>query len=119
MKKGLIIGVLALSVSLLAPGVSFGEADTDYTWDHKLLRGATNIITSPLEIPHDMYNEAKDKNIIHGLTFGLFKGVSDGITRLGAGIIDTAFFGLKMPDAHNAPLVEPEYFLESYSLKLF
>jgi len=116
MKKGLILSVLALSVTFLVPGVSFAE---DYTWDQKLIRGATNIVTSPLEIPHDMYNESKDKNIIHGLTFGLFKGVSDGITRLGAGVIDVAFFGLKMPDPHNAPLVTPEYFLQSYDLKLF
>jgi len=118
MKKGLVLSVLALSMTFLVPGVSFAE-DTDYTWNQKLIRGATNIVTSPLEIPHDMYHESKDKNIIHGLTFGLFKGVSDGITRLGAGVIDTVFFGLKVPDAHNAPLVEPEYFLASYDLKLF
>jgi len=118
MKNGLIALITILALTLLVPGMSYGET-TDYTWDQKLIRGATNIITSPLEIPHDMYTETTDNGLFSGLTMGIFKGLGDGIVRLGAGAVDLLTFPVKYPDAANAPLVEPEFILTSYGVTFF
>jgi len=119
MRHGLITLVTILAMTLLLPGISYGADKADYTWNDKLIRGATNIITSPLEIPHHVYTEGKDKSFTHGLTGGLFKGLTEGITRLGTGLVDIVTFPFNYPDAHNAPLMEPEYFLAGYGYKIF
>ena len=85
----------------------------------KFGRGCVNIVSSPLEIPNQMYLLADnaDKNSKYGLRTaaaaieGLFMGVGYTFWRLGAGVYDLITF--PVPN-YEYCLITPPYFTVSF-----
>jgi len=89
-------------------------------WDRqqlgKLKRGAINVISSPLEMPHQIKKtlregSEKSKNPIGQAVEGIFKGAGFFIWRLATGLWDVATFNVEIPAGY-APVFEPEYIFD-------
>lgn len=82
-------------------------------------RGLTNIITSPLELPAQMYNRAAYQQEYDNNPFAIIGGFLEGIPmgiiyfgwRLGAGCYDFATFPFERCDES---IIDPEYVTFSY-----
>ena len=77
---------------------------------NKALRGITNIVLSPMEIPKNVINTSNISNPFYGIIGGIFKGLVHTAGRMGAGMIDLVFFPL--PTKANVDPIYPwnEYF---------
>ncbi|OHB33797.1 MAG: hypothetical protein A2X84_06010 [Desulfuromonadaceae bacterium GWC2_58_13] len=76
---------------------------------YKLVRGLTNIVTSPAEIPKQIIVTARDRGAI-GPVVGFFKGIGMTIMRAGIGAWETiSFFVPNSLDGDYAPILKPEY----------
>lgn len=111
----LVITLLALFITF--PALTHAEYPEDYPRMMKFKRGITNVVTSPLEIPHNIKTywkkdvtkkPARIKNALVGTGRGLFRMVG----RLGAGLWDTLTFNVEYPKNFK-PLIQPEYICES------
>lgn len=71
---------------------------------NKALRGFTNIVLSPMEIPKNIIDISNISNPFYGLTGGLFKGLVYSLGRISAGLIDLIFFPLP-----TKPNIDPIY----------
>jgi putative exosortase-associated protein (TIGR04073 family) len=86
-------------------------------------RGLTNIITSPFELPAQMYNRAAYQQEFNNNPFAIIGGFLEGIPmgiiyfgwRLGAGCYDFATFPFERCDQS---IIEPEYVTFSYKTLL-
>lgn len=84
-----------------------GQAE--YQWTDKLTRGATNIVTSPLEIPRTISNKSAEEGVAVGWTGGLVGGVINGVVRLGAGLVEVVTSPFNWPNENKEAFLEPEY----------
>lgn len=76
---------------------------------YKFIRGITNIVTSPAEIPKQIVITTRDRGAI-GPVLGLFKGAGMTIVRAGIGAWETILFMLPNNLAGDfAPILKPEY----------
>jgi putative exosortase-associated protein (TIGR04073 family) len=82
----------------------------------KLIRGVGNILTGCLEIPVNVYQTSKEKNVFIGLTWGLIKGLGMSVVRTAAGVYDTLTFPFPLPESYK-PVMEPEFVFSSNSSK--
>lgn len=103
------LGLIFIGTKLPIAGA---EEVASYDWSDKLLRGALNMVTSPIEIARSIHTTTEDKNLAVGWTIGLAKGLADGLVRFGAGFIDFVTFPFNFPDDEKAPLLDPEYVWE-------
>lgn len=86
-------------------------------------RGLTNIITSPLELPAQMYNRAAYQQEFNNNPFAIIGGFLEGIPmgiiyfgwRLGAGCYDFITFPFERCDQS---IIAPEYVTFSYKTLL-
>jgi putative exosortase-associated protein (TIGR04073 family) len=97
----LFTGVLILTVAPLAwsastaPGKAYPE-DVFQGMSAKLVRGITNLATSPAEWPKQVYKTTRDQGVF-GAFVGLFKGVGMVIYRATTGALETALFLVPEP----------------------
>lgn len=103
--------LFALVLGWTAEGFSQTPLKT-HTWQDKLKRGALNIVSSPVEIGRQIHITTNEKDLLHGWTVGLAKGLGEGCMRLGAGAVDFLTFPFNFPDKEKKPLLEPEYVWE-------
>jgi putative exosortase-associated protein (TIGR04073 family) len=76
---------------------------------YKLIRGVTNMVTSPGEIPKQIIVTTRDRGAI-GPVLGLFKGIGMTVMRAGLGVWETAFFMFPNSlDGDFSPILKPEY----------
>jgi putative exosortase-associated protein (TIGR04073 family) len=76
---------------------------------YKLVRGLTNIVTSPAEIPKQIIITTRDCGAI-GPVLGLFKGIGMTIMRAGFGVWETVTFPAPNSlEGDFAPILKPEY----------
>jgi len=76
---------------------------------YKLVRGLTNIVTSPAEIPKQIIITTRDRGAI-GPVLGLFKGIGMTIMRTGFGAWETVTFPAPNSlEGDFAPILKPEY----------
>ena len=74
----------------------------------KLLRGITNVATSPLEVPKQVYYTTRDHGVVTGPFLGLLKGVGMTAYRAVVGTFETAFFFVPAPGYYD-PMAHPTY----------
>jgi putative exosortase-associated protein (TIGR04073 family) len=76
----------------------------------KLVRGVTNTVTFPFEIPKQMVMTTLE-NPIAGPVIGVFVGVGMGVSRLIYGVAEIATFLLPndLDDWNFNPIFEPDY----------
>jgi putative exosortase-associated protein (TIGR04073 family) len=126
MKKKLLWNLLLVFVLLWCiPAVSMADDSTQRSMRpfERFGRGLTNIITSPLELPAQMYNRATYQQKHHDNPFapiaGFLEGIPMGIIyfgwRLGAGCYDTLTFPIGYCDES---IIDPEYVTFSYKTLL-
>lgn len=94
-----------LIISLTVSFTTFAYAENALT---KLGRGLVNAATGWLEIPKQIYNNSKDKNVVIGITIGTAKGIGWGIARTAIGIYEIVTFPFPMPIGYKY-ILEPEY----------
>ncbi|MDX8391805.1 MAG: exosortase system-associated protein, TIGR04073 family, partial [Mariprofundaceae bacterium] len=58
----------------------------------KFARGIANLATGWLEVPKNIGNESRDRNVGVGLTYGTLKGGVHAVGRTLVGAVDTATF---------------------------
>ncbi len=75
----------------------------------KLGRGVTNILTSWLEVPTQIYVVSRDHDPLTGLIFGPIKGSIYSVLRVVTGTYDTVSFPIPTD-----PLMEPEFIFEEW-----
>lgn len=88
-----------------------------YSWGDKLIRGALNIVSSPVEVARQIQITSEKDSLLEGWTLGLIKGIGSGVIRMGAGVIDLFTFPFNFPDDDKAPLIEPEYVWQKPGVK--
>ena len=108
MNRFLQMAVMAAMITLTSSTLWAAEAKT-YKWSDKVLRGAINIVSSPLELPRTIRVTTEEKNGVIGWTLGFTRGIANSFIRLGAGCMDLLTFPLNFPKDGKAPLIEPEF----------
>lgn len=81
---------------------------TVYRASDKLVRGITNVVTSPLEFPKRLRRRIHGDNTFRGWSLGTSLGVGYTAVRLVAGIYEILTFPAAAPKNY-APVLEPEY----------
>jgi putative exosortase-associated protein (TIGR04073 family) len=76
---------------------------------NKALRGITNIILSPIEIPKGVIITSNESNPFYGIIGGIFKGLFHTSARMSSGLIDLVFFPLP-----TKPNTDPIYPWDDY-----
>ena len=77
----------------------------------KLSRGIANVISSPLEIGDNMSEVIHDEGLFASVTYGVIKGIVDGVERLGVGIYEILTFPAPGPKKDYRPiLTDPEFY---------
>ncbi|MGZ5026453.1 MAG: exosortase system-associated protein, TIGR04073 family [Methylobacter sp.] len=76
---------------------------------NKALRGFTNIILSPIEIPKSVIITTNESNPFYGIIGGIFKGLFHTAARMSSGLIDVVFFPLP-----TKPNTDPIYPWDDY-----
>jgi putative exosortase-associated protein (TIGR04073 family) len=108
-----IILVLLVVLSFSASVVSAGELFDNMTY--KLGRGLTNIVTSPLDVLKTFDNEFMKYGSYKGTSYGVIKGLSNGVSRLCVGVFEVLTFPFEIPENYG-PIIEPEFILDDYRL---
>jgi putative exosortase-associated protein (TIGR04073 family) len=73
----------------------------------KLVRGLTNVVTSPAELPKQVYQTTRDLGV-PGPLVGLFKGVGMVVYRAATGALETALFLVPEPGFYES-LTRPTF----------
>lgn len=115
MKRVYVIVFAALVFSALPLSVQAGETEPyPVTPGERFGRGMINIISSPLELPAQMYSRASYQQETKGDPFSIIGGYLEGIPmgiiyipwRLGAGLYDIFTFPF---ESCNESIIDPEY----------
>jgi putative exosortase-associated protein (TIGR04073 family) len=126
MYKKTLLNLLFVVVLLwCAPAWSAGDETSERSVRpfERFGRGLTNIITSPLELPAQIYNRAAYQQERYSNPFATIGGFLEGIPmgiiyfgwRLGAGCYDFATFPFERFDES---IIDPEYVTFSYKTLL-
>jgi putative exosortase-associated protein (TIGR04073 family) len=76
---------------------------------NKALRGFTNLLVAPIEIPKSVIITTNESNPFYGIIGGIFKGLFHTAGRMGSGLIDVVFFPLP-----TKPNMDPVYPWDDY-----
>ncbi|MFA6164890.1 MAG: exosortase system-associated protein, TIGR04073 family [Methylobacter sp.] len=76
---------------------------------NKALRGFTNLLLSPMEIPKNVIMTTNESNPFYGIIGGIFKGLMHTAGRMSSGLIDLVFFPLP-----TKPNTDPIYPWDDY-----
>jgi putative exosortase-associated protein (TIGR04073 family) len=109
----LFSGSSSLAVMCKDKGYADGHITPICYWkgaSTKLVRGATNIVTFPFEVPKQMLMATRE-NLIAGPVIGVFRGLGMGVSRLIYGVVEMATFLLPndLYDWNFNPVFEPDY----------
>lgn len=108
--KKLFVVTSALFLLMTVVTASYADLD-DFTWTKKLKRGASNIITAPVEIPKQVIAGAYEKPCLIMMFSGLFKGVAYTMGRMGSGFWDILTCNTDVPAE---PLMKPACVFEDW-----
>jgi putative exosortase-associated protein (TIGR04073 family) len=94
-------------------GYAGNHVDPTCYWEgasSKLVRGATNVLTFPVEIPKQMFLATREKGAVGPIT-GIFRGIGMGASRLVYGLGEAATFLLPndLEDWDFQPVMKPAY----------
>ena len=79
----------------------------------KLGRGLANTVTGMVELPYKIQEVHEESGPVAAATYGVLKGVTDGIYRTLIGVYETVTFLIPFPKNY-APIIEPEFVLGDY-----
>jgi len=110
LKKTAVLAILLLLV-FCSVNAYAQQAAADQNAGTKLWRGVVNVVTSPLEVPKQIYLTSKDDHVFSGVTYGLAKGLCFGVMRFTSGVYDTVTFPIPR---YGKVLMEPKYVFEGW-----
>jgi putative exosortase-associated protein (TIGR04073 family) len=105
---------------VLALALGFCVGATAYAYDQnaatKLGRGLVNDVTFWIELPKQIYLDARASDPFTGIVYGAIHGSCYSVLRLAAGVYDTTFFFLP---PYDKPIIEklvkqPEFVYEGW-----
>ena len=106
MKKLISISLILLVVlNLATPGYCYGPLN-------KLVRGVSNMLTCPLEIPYRMGETNKISGPYEAATYGFWNGTCAMLLRAAVGFGEVLSFPFPIPDGYKPILNDPEFFFE-------
>jgi putative exosortase-associated protein (TIGR04073 family) len=107
------IAVLAVLLFLVFAAVNAyaAEAAREDNAGTKLWRGVVNVVTSPLELPKQIYLTSKSTHVFAGVTYGTAKGLCFGVMRFASGVYDTVTFPVPR---YGMVLLEPKYVFDGW-----
>lgn len=79
----------------------------------KFWRGLTNVVTSPVELPKQIYKDTRDMGGA-GVPVGLLQGVGMTAYRAAFGALETAFFFVPAPGEYD-PMTEPPFVWQGWA----
>jgi putative exosortase-associated protein (TIGR04073 family) len=113
--------LLLLLTAAVVPALAASPAEKDYIDDvlepetyleessFKLIRGLTNIVTSPGEIPKQMVLTIRDRGAL-GVPLGFLKGIGMTVMRAGIGAWETVSFPApNSMEGDFTPILKPEF----------
>lgn len=111
-----LLAILVVVLLIVAPSVQAAEKYLDNDLTNKLKRGAINVVSAPLEMPHKIkehWQESSSHPIEKGvfLVGGVVKGTAYMLGRFGSGLWDMLTFNLDIPKGFE-PLMKPDYVCE-------
>lgn len=101
---------LLLLACLVTPSLALEEPKPESIvgkMSNKLVRGITNVATSPVEIPKQTINSIRDQGAL-GAVIGPVKGIGMTLYRAFIGSVETVFFMVPQPGYYD-PMVDPDY----------
>ena len=106
--------ILTLAISVMSAQVAWAEKVSDI----KLIRGVTNVVTAPFEIPKQtraywIEGAYITDHIIAWAFSGFVWGGVQTVKRAGSGLWDIVSFPFDKP-ADNEPLLKPDYVFEDW-----
>jgi putative exosortase-associated protein (TIGR04073 family) len=107
-----IIAMIPFLLILIAAVPSFGQEQEKPEWvvgkmSGKLVRGVTNIATSPAELPKQTYLTVCNEGAV-GYVIGPLKGIGMTVYRAFIGVVETVFFLVPQPGYYD-PTINPAY----------
>ena len=104
-----------VAMMLLAP-VSITHADQGPV--DKLVRGLTNVVTSPFEIPKQIRaywieGAQQTDHILVWVASGFVRGIVEDVKRFGSGVWDVVSFPISVPGDYE-PLLKPDYVFQEW-----
>lgn len=101
---------------LVFGSASISHADTGPL--NKLVRGLTNVVTSPFEIPKQIRaywieGAHHTDHILVWVISGFTRGVVEDVKRFGSGIWDVLSFPVSIPGDYE-PLMKPDYVFQEW-----
>ncbi len=105
--KGLILIIIVI--------MTFTITVNAYAQDpiRKLGRGLANSLTGMVELPYKIQEVQEENGPAAAATYGVLKGLIDGVYRTLVGVYETATFFIPYPKNY-APIIEPEFVLGDY-----
>ena len=82
----------------------------------KLVRGITNVVTAPVELPKQIYTTTRDRGV-PGPLIGLFKGIGMTVYRAVFGAVEAATFLIPAPGFYD-PMTNPPYVWQGWARKM-
>ena len=113
-----VIAVLAITSSAFAAAVQPEDVPPEQIIEKmsvKLVRGVTNVVTAPIELPKQLYTSTRDRGF-SGPLIGLFKGVGMTAYRAVFGVLEAGFFLIPSPGYYD-PMINPAYVWRGWAPK--
>ena len=110
-RKTVVLAMLLLLVFFGVNAYAQAAAAKNDNAGTKLWRGVVNVITSPLEVPKQIYLTSKSDHIFSGVTYGTVKGFCFGVMRFASGVYDTVTFPVPR---YGMLLMEPKYVFDGW-----
>jgi putative exosortase-associated protein (TIGR04073 family) len=119
MKRTQFLPLLLLAVMLMMPLAAYAEPQPETIVEKmsiKLMRGVTNAVTSPVEIPKQIILTGRDMGAVGYCVVGPLKGILMTLYRASIGVVETAFFTVPQPGYYD-PTIDPAYVWEGWEPK--
>lgn len=100
---------IVLALILMLTFVATGYCDGAVI---KLVRGMSNIVTSPIEIFYRISEAYKSDGVGNAVTYGLLKGICMFPFRATMGIYEVLTFPVPIPEDYEPVITDPEFFWE-------
>jgi len=106
MGKRIVILILVMAVACVCVDRAYASWYQDVT--HKLGRGLTNLVTSPIELGNTLEYEVEKYGIYRGIPFGVLKGLVQATGRIIVGLYEVLTFPIEYPADYKV-IMEPEF----------
>lgn len=85
------------------------------TFAKKFVRGVSNVLTAPLELPHRINKSYEKGGFVEAAGYGFIEGIAMVGFRAGVGIYEMATFFIPLPPNNEPIIKDPEFFCADFA----